>query len=219
LGEIKILFIEDEVVAAGYICEFLEDEGFVVDYTDTITSGLANLKNKKYDLLLLDLSLPDFTGFDLLQNIKNNTSLPIIVTSAYNDTKTKVKAFRYGVSDYMVKPIDLEELLARIWALLGRFSSVDIEFDKELFYIQEDSVFFKSKPIDLTTTEFEIFKIFIENRNKTVSREQLTQKLSTTSSSRSLDPHIKNIRKKIDDYSSKPKYLKTEYGFGYKLSF
>jgi DNA-binding response OmpR family regulator len=217
MKKIKILLIEDDVLSAKYICEFLNDCNFETEHVDNVTDGLASIKHFKYDLLLLDLNLPDFNGMDLLKNIKNKYPLPVIVTSAFNDTKTKVQAFRYGASDYVVKPIDLEELEARIWSLLGRFSQLDAQTEEKHFEIRDNSIIFNDEILDLTSIEFDILKTLIENQNQTISRESLASSLSSISSHRSLDHHIKNIRKKISDDGNKPKYLKTEYGVGYKL--
>jgi len=218
MKKIKILLIEDDILSAKYIHEFLTDCDFEVEHLDNVTDGLASIKRVNYDLLLLDLNLPDFSGLELLRNIKNKHSLPIIVTSAYNETKTKVQAFRYGASDYVVKPIDLEELEARIWSLLGRFSELDAEIvDEGVFSIKDNFILFDNKVLDLTAIEFDILSTLIQNQNQTISRESLADSLSSISSHRSLDHHIKNIRKKIDDDANKPKYLKTEYGVGYKL--
>lgn len=219
MENIKILLVEDDDLATAYIYDFLLDCGFAIDTTDTVTNGISFIKQNNYDLLLLDLNLPDFSGFDLLKSIRNNYSLPIIITSAYNDTKTKVQAFKYGASDYMVKPIDLEELEARIWSLLGRNSDIKTANEKNLFEIHNNSISFKQNILDLTSIEFDILSLLIKNKNQTLSRELLSDTLSSISSHRSLDHHIKNIRKKIDDDGSKSIYLKTEYGVGYRLVF
>ena len=217
MKKIKILLIEDDMLSAKYIHDFLTDCDFEVKHIDNVTDGIASIKQINYDLLLLDLNLPDFSGLELLRNIKNRYSLPIIVTSAYNETKTKVQAFRYGASDYVVKPIDLEELEARIWSLLGRFSELDAEIDAQIFTIKDNFILFNNEMLDLTAIEFDILSTLIQNQNQTISRESLADSLSSISSHRSLDHHIKNIRKKINDDANKPKYLKTEYGVGYKL--
>jgi len=217
LEKIRLLIIEDDDLTSSLLYEYLIDSDFSVDVVDTITNGISYIKQYNYALVLLDLNLPDFSGFELLKSMKNTISLPIIVTSAYNDTKTKVKAFKYGASDYMVKPIDLEELEARIWSLLGRYSEIKITNENSIFEIKEHKVFFQQTQLDLTTTELDILKILINNKNQTVSRDNLAESLSSISSIRSLDHHIKNIRKKIGDNGSHPKYLKTEYGLGYKL--
>jgi len=217
MKKIKILLIEDDMLFAKYTHEFLTDCDFEVKHLDNVTDGLASIKQTNYDLLLLDLNLPDFSGLELLRNIKNKYSLPIIITSAHNETKIKVQTFRYGASDYMVKPIDLEELEARIWSLLGRYSKLDAEVDVKIFSIKDNFILFDNEVLDLTAIEFDILSTLIQNQNQTISRESLSDFLSSISSHRSLDHHIKNIRKKINDDANKPKYLKTEYGVGYKL--
>ncbi len=220
MEQINILYIEDDLTAAKYVVEFLEEYGFRVQHTDSIASGISYVKTCKFDLILLDLHLPDFDGFELLKNCNKNHAIPIIVISAISNTSTKIKAFRYGAIDYMVKPIDLLELEARIWVHLGKFSAIgEEEKKKELFYIENGAIYLKDKIIDFTPIEFEIFEILLKNRNRTISRERLANALSSLTSHRTLDYHIKNIRKKIGDESKNPTYLKTEYGMGYKLVF
>ena len=215
----ELLIVEDDEIASFLMSDFLINNGFNVDCVYTVTDGISYLKNKKYDLLLLDLNLPDFSGFELISTIKNKVAIPIIVTSAFNETETKVKAFKFGVHDYLSKPIDFLELEARIWALLSRNDNIRLEeaHKNEVFTIAQRQIKFQNKYLDLTNIEFEILSLLIENENKVISRETLTNSLSSISSNRSLDNHIKNIRKKIEEDTSNPQYLKTEYGMGYKL--
>ena len=213
----KILLVEDDELAAEVICNFLSDCGFEVKPVFLVTDALAQLNNINFDLLILDINLPDFDGFELLKSIKNRISLPIIVTSAYSDTRYKISAFKYGASDYMVKPLDLEELEARIWVQLGKNSEIQTEQEKNLFELKDSNIYFKEKILDLTTIEYEILIQLIQKKNQTVSRETLITLLSSVSSKRSLDNHIKNIRKKLGDNGNNATYLKTEYGVGYKL--
>jgi len=215
----NILYIEDDLTTAQYVTDFLQDCGFVVIHTDTITSGISFIENSRINIVLLDLNLPDFDGFELLKSLKNSHAIPIIILSAISDTKTKVKAFRYGANDYMVKPIDLLELEARIWSLLGYFSEISISKNDKLFYLKDENIYYENKIVDLTPIEFEIFEVLLKNKNKIVTREVLASSLSSLSSHRTLDYHIKNIRDKVEKDSKKPKYLKTEYGAGYKLMF
>ncbi len=219
LKKTKILIIEDDEIVADLMSEYLVDCGFFADIVYTITDGLSYIKNNSYDMLLLDLNLPDFNGFDLLKEIKNHYSLPVIVISAYSEISKKVKAFNYGASDYMVKPIDFQELEVRIWALLGRHSKLGRSITRDVFQVNNGSIFFKEKMLNLTNIEFELLKALIKNKNKTISREELSKFLSHISSSRSLDYHIKNIRIKLGENKNKPQHLRTEYGLGYKLIF
>jgi len=213
----RIALVEDDDEAAFYTKEFLKDCGFDVELFTLATDAIANLKFNKYDILLLDLNLPDFNGFEILRSIKNIVAIPIIVISAYSDIKTKLRAFKLGAIDYIVKPYDLQELEARIWASFSKTSV--FKNDKEIFHIYENSIIFNEDRLNLTQIEFEILKVLIINKNNTISREILAENLSTISSQRSLDYHIKNIRQKINDNGSNPKYLKTQYGVGYILNF
>jgi len=219
MNNIKILIIEDDEIAANLMREYLENCTFTVECVHTITDGLSYIQNNDYHLLLLDLNLPDFNGLDMLKSIKNRVAIPVIIISAYSDIQNKIQAFKYGASDYMIKPIDLEELEARIWAIMGRHSNIQIQNEKNIFEIKNSSIFFKQELLNLTSLEFELLSILIQNKNQTISREVLAKSLSSISSHRSLDHHIKNIRKKIGDNGNSPLFLKTEYGVGYKLLF
>ncbi len=212
------MLVEDDDSAAHWTQKFLRGCGFDVECFALVTDAISNLKFKKYDLLLLDLNLPDANGFEVLKAIRNRIAIPVIVLSAHSDKKTIIQAFKLGASDYMVKPYDLGELEARIWASFSKNDMISDNHDN-IFEIKNDSIIFNEKALTLTQIEFDIFKILITNRNSTVSRDNLCTKLSSISSKRSLDHHIKNIRKKIDDNGSRPKYLKTEYGVGYILVF
>ena len=217
MQKVKILLIEDDELASELIYNFLIDCDFEVTPVFTATDGIAHLRNNPIDIVLLDINLPDFNGFEVLKNIRLHSTVPIIVTSAYSETKSKLFAFKYGADDYMVKPIDLEELEARIWIQLSKNTQIKKEEKKELLSLQGDTFYFQNEVLDLTSIEFTILKILFENTNHIVSREHLMETLSSISSNRALDNHIKNIRKKIGDNGSKPKYIKTEYGVGYSL--
>jgi len=213
----KLLLIEDDELASELIAEYLGECGFNVDTVFTATDGVARIKHEGYDLLILDINLPDFDGYEVLKNIKNRVSIPIIITSAHSDTKSKLLAFKYGASDYMVKPLDLEELEARIWLQLGKNSEIKTVAEKKILEQNDGKIFYKEETLDLTAIEFEILSLLIRYKNQVMRREDLVESLSSISSSRSLDNHIKNIRKKIGDNGNKATLLKTEYGVGYKL--
>ena len=217
MKQYRIILVEDDDEVANDTKEFLQECGFIVNTFALAVDAIASIKFKKYDILLLDLNLPDSDGFEILKSIKNSVALPIIVISAYSDIKIKLQAFKLGALDYIVKPYYLEELEARIWAVFGKENQISNE--KNIFYITEQNIFFKNKNLNLTRIEFDILKVLITNKNNTISRKDLASSLSKISSTRSLDYHIKNIRNKINDNGTNPKYLKTEYGVGYILNF
>ncbi len=219
MNKSKILIVEDNEDVSFLMQSFLEDCGFIVETAFTITDGISYLKNNEYDMLLLDLELPDYSGFDLLRAIRETIIIPTIVISAYSDLSTKLKAFKYGASDYIVKPLELLELEARIWVWLSRPKNT-LQIDKkqkELFKIEENNIIFKNKVLALTSLEFNIFSFFIKNQGQVVLRDDILELSPMIKNHRLIDNHIKNIREKIEDNKSKPKYLKTEYGVGYRL--
>ena len=212
----KILLVEDDELASELIYTFLTEANFEVKPVFTAIECTTQLQYENYDLVILDINLPDFDGFEVLKSIRTKISAPIIITSAYSDTKSKILSFKYGASDYMVKPLEFEELEARIWVQLSKNSEINISPKKQIFEIKDSSICFKQQVLNLTTIEFEILSLLIKNKNFVIKREELVSTLSTISATRSLDNHIKNIRKKLNDTTN---YLKTEYGVGYMLQF
>ena len=214
---VKLLLLEDNEETAELLQSYLVGRNFLVETVFTVTDAISTLFNDPFDLLLLDLNLPDFDGYEVLKQLKGRLALPVIVVSAYSDTASKIAAFNYGATDYVVKPVDLEELEARIWVQLGLHSHLLKPPAPEALRIEGEDVVLEDDLLGLTPTEFQIFKIFLENKNRVVSRKVLTDALSSFSSERSLDNHIKNIRKKLGKWGEKAPRLKTEYGVGYRL--
>ena len=215
----RILIIEDDVENSIYLQEFLEECSFFVDSFDNVTDAIARIGYRKYDLIILDLNLPDYDGYEVLKFLNQESyRIPVIVLSAYSELENKLKAFRLGASDYIVKPIDPNELEARMWVHLGKSSKFKKTILKTRFDIINQEIYLKDKALPLTKTEFRILKVLVENFGSTVPREKLTEELSKKSSDRSLDGHIKNIRKKIESFDLNGEImLTTEYGHGYRL--
>ncbi len=216
----KLLIIEDDMDAANYLKLYLEDCNFEVETFETVTQSISSIKFNQYSLILLDINLPDYDGFEVLRFInKYHINIPVIITSAYSNREYKLQAFRLGASDYVCKPIDPEELELRIWVHLKNQTQLK-QIEEKVFSIENNAIYFNQRVLQLTKIEFEILSYLIKNREKTIPRSKLLQYLSAKSqNNRSLDYHIKNIREKIDDNGSNPKYLITEYGIGYKLIF
>ena len=217
--KIKVLLIEDDVAAAKEVADFLDTVGFEVSIAETAVDGLSKLLSSSYELLLLDLSLPDFSGFEVIKQINNQNTIPIIVLSCHSDLEAKVKAFRFGVEDYLCKPFMLEELEVRMWAILKRCSMIKFEYSKTNLSVdyKNQTISLNGIPLSLTAIEYKILSFLIENKNRVVYRDVLAIHLSSLSSRQSLNYHIQNIRKKLGDNSKKPKFIITEYGTGYRL--
>ena len=170
----NILLIEDDEFTAGLIKDFLEEYNFKVDIATTVTSAISNIKFGKYSIILLDINIPDFNGFEVLSFLnKNKINIPVIVASAYSDKNTKLQAFKLGAVDYMIKPIDPEELEARIWVHIKNISTFVEKIEKKVFQLFNGMILFQEKSLKLTKTEFEILKYLIENKNSVVKRDEL----------------------------------------------
>lgn len=217
--KIKILLIEDDCDAANHVAQYLESVGFDVDLSETAVDGLLKLSSNTYEMLLLDLSLPDFSGLEVIKQINNQSSIPIIILSSHTNIEAKIQAFRFGVDDYLCKPFMLEELEVRIWAILKRCSMIKLDYSKNSLAIDYNSqtILLNQKPVSLTAIEYKILSFLIENKNRVVYRNVLAIHLSSLSSPQSLNYHIQNIRKKLGDDPKKPRYIMTEYGTGYRL--
>ncbi len=215
----KILLIEDDVESALFLQEFLSEKGFDTEIFTTITDAVSRIVFNKYNLILLDLNLPDYEGYEVLRFLNSEKlNIPVIVISGYSDTQTKIKAFKFGASDYLVKPIDPVELEARIWVHLGKNTNIKTFLSNTVFKIDKNSIYYKGKLLKLTKTEFEIMKIIVQNPNQIIYRDNLYKILSPRSNQRTLDGHIKNIRKKIKDIDPENEdIISTVYGLGYTL--
>jgi two-component system, OmpR family, response regulator len=214
----NILLIEDDYETALLLKDYLDNVGFSLDIFDTVTSAISNINFKKYSAILLDINMPDFNGFEVLKFLsKNKLNIPVLIISAYSDKNIKLQAFKLGANDYMTKPIDPEELEARIWVHLKNNSTFDNQINK-VFELVDNTIYFNNQILPLTKIEFDILSLLIQNSNKVVKREYLLENLSSISKNdRSLDYHIKNLRTKIKDNATNPKYITTEYGVGYRL--
>ncbi len=215
-----LILIEDDLDIALNMKEYLEECGFNLSIFSTVSDATINISINSYDMILLDLNLPDFSGYELLKYLnKNKISLPTIVISAYSDVNNKLEAFKLGADDYMIKPIDMEELEARIWVHLGKNSKIQTDHKDNIFEQKDNNIYFKNVRLNLTRTEYKILSLMVENKNIVLQREKLYPLLSSKSEQRTLDYHIKNIRKKISENGDSKDYLHTEYGIGYKLIY
>jgi len=212
----RILLVEDDETASELIYHFLKDCGFDVQPVFTASDGVSYLRNEHFDIVLLDINLPDFDGYEVLKSLRRHTAVPVIVTSAYGDTKSKLTAFKFGASDYMVKPLDMEELEARIWVHLQRHCKIESTPKKRGFHKEGETVRFQEKELELTAVERTVFSLLLERKNQVVSREDLLA-YANLQSNRALDNHIKNIRKKLVELGGSADMIKTVYGVGYSL--
>jgi len=223
--EINILVIEDEQRLAEVLKKHLEDAGYHVDIASDGYLGKFKLEQKVYNLIILDINLPLINGYDLCKEIrKTNSYIPIIMLTAYGTSDSKIAGFDAGADDYVVKPYDSRELLARISVFLRRS---DIKEISEKLYIADLEMDLKTKTvtrdnklIDLTAKEFLLLETFLKNKEKLLSREFIIEQvwgLDFDPSTNIIDVYVNYLRKKIDkDFV--PKLIHTKFGFGFYCS-
>ena len=213
--------VEDDEALADIIYRFLLQYNI---YLDNVTSGEELLKRlqepNEYELLILDLTLPDIDGLDLIQKIKAIADIPIIISSARDDILDKIKGFENGADDYMPKPYDPRELAARIKSVISRYKKSRPK-PKQLFEIKEDehTILFHGKPLDLTLAQYDILSLLIKRRGGVVSREDMiynSPHIDDDSSLKNIDVLISYIRKKLKAIDDK-NYIQSVRGLGYKL--
>jgi len=217
----NILMIEDDPEFSEFLGEYLSKYNIkITNYEDPYLGLSAGIS--KYDLLILDLTLPGIDGLDVCKEVSSKYDIPIIISSARSDVSDKIMGLQIGADYYLPKPYDPKEMYAVIQSLLRRTKKLEKnEFESEFKLDKtKQKILFKNIEMVLTLAEFEVMACLIENRNAIVSREQIvnsTQSLSD-SYSKSLDVIIGRLRNKLNDNSKNPEYLHSIRGLGYKLS-
>ncbi|KIM04397.1 MAG: chemotaxis protein CheY [Sulfurovum sp. AS07-7] len=214
---INILMIEDDTEFAEILSDYLSRFDIkTTNYEDPFLGLSAGIT--KYDLILLDLTLPGIDGLEVCKEIRQRYNIPIIISSARVDIKDKLEALNLGADDYLPKPYDPQELYARILSLLRRHNN---DFEKipkkdSDIQIKDNCIYFNDKQITLTPAEYEVFSILLKNRGITQSREYILNNapsMNIDSSAKSLDVIISKIRSKLDNIGK----IKSVRGIGYKL--
>ena len=226
----KILIVEDDEAIASIMQEHLEKEGYKVFWSSTGKEGLEDFKREEFQLVMIDIMLPEMNGFTLCKNIRwLNEEVPIIIVSAKQTDSDKVRGLKLGADDYITKPFSLMEISARIEAHLRRHRKKEnyipldkkLEFKKGLTIIPEDNrVILKDYEISLTSKEFEILFLMAQNPNKVFSKEELYQHIwenIDVKGNNTVTVHIKALREKIKDNIKNPTFIQTVWGTGYKF--
>lgn len=215
----KILVVEDDANLGNEVVGTLERAGHVVRWcTDGATARREDIES--YDLVILDLMLPNVHGFDLLKRWRESSEVPVIILTAKTDTHDKVRGFSLGGDDYVTKPFWPEELIARVEARLRRPAIISSSRDIGPLTLFEDEreVKVNGELIDLTRVEFDILALLISRLDKSVSRAQIVERVLDEDSEggfRTLDVHVSRIRKKLGDAGV---HLETVWGIGYRFA-
>lgn len=220
----KILIIEDELKIARFLELELSHEGYEVSIENDGLAGLEKSQSEIFDLILLDVMLPHLSGMEVCRRVRKESDVPIIMLTARGEVTDKVMGLDIGADDYLTKPFEIEELLARIRAALRREKTKELEVDELivgdlLLSRKTRRVFRGADEIELTKREFELLEYLMVNTGTVISREQMLENVwgwSYYNSTNSVDVYIRYLREKIDSHY-KTKYLHTVRGFGYVI--
>lgn len=222
-----LLFIEDDDAIRLALSLALEDEGYSVVQAHNAATGLAAFAEREPDLVLLDLRLPDMSGFEVCRQLRSTSIVPIIIVTAQTDTHDLVVGLEAGADDYVTKPVNTKELAARIRASIrrnnlagtGGIGSVskfgDVELRRDLSVVLKGGA-----EVALTRTEYDLLCEFADHPNMVLSRDQLLERVwgyEYLGDSRLVDAHIRRLRVKIEDQPDAPKIVTTVRGMGYRL--
>ena len=225
----KILIVEDEVAIAELEKDYLELSGFDVVMQHTGDAGLKAALNEDFNLIILDLMLPNVDGFEICKKVREKKNTPILMVSAKKEDIDKIRGLGLGADDYMTKPFSPSELVARVKAHLARYerlvgSGVKANEIIEIRGIKIDKtarrVYVNGEEKAFTTKEFDLLTFLAENPNHVFTKEELFNKIwdmESIGDIATVTVHIKKIREKIEFNTSKPQYIETIWGVGYRF--
>lgn len=219
----KVLVVDDEKLIVKGIRFSLEQDGMEVDCAFDGEEALKKAHESQYDLILLDVMLPKLTGFEVCQQIRDFSNVPIVMLTAKGDDMDKILGLEYGADDYITKPFNILEVKARIKAIMRR-TGVKEKTAKKLEYgelnldCESRRVYIAGRELNLTAKEFDVLELLVLNPNKVYSRENLLKTVwgaDYPGDVRTVDVHIRRLREKIEANPSEPKYVHTKWGVGY----
>ncbi len=222
---IKVLMIEDDAELAEILTEYLEQFDIKIKNVEDPYLGLPLLSVEKFDLIILDLTLPGIDGLDLCKEIRKESDIPIIISSARHDIMDKVTALENGADDYLPKPYNPRELEARIRTILRRKPTItpkeEEKKEKEIVLDEKkQEISLRGEVLDLTAAEYGILSYLMKKEGGVVSREELIyniEAISEESSNKSIDVIVGRIRHKLGESPKEPKHIKSVRGVGYKF--
>ncbi len=222
----KVLVVDDEKSIVKGIKFSLEQDDMQVDVAYDGEEAFEMAKANDYDIILLDIMLPGYTGLEVCQMIREFSDVPIVMLTAKGDDMDKILGLEYGADDYITKPFNILEVKARIKAILrrntknvpGKEESKIIETKGLKIDVESRRVYIEGKEVNLTAKEFDLVYLLVSNPNKVYSREQLLQTIwgpSYPGDARTVDVHVRRLREKVETTPAEPKYIHTKWGVGY----
>ncbi|MDE6015866.1 MAG: response regulator transcription factor [Acetatifactor sp.] len=226
MAEKRVLVVDDEKLIVKGIRFSLEQDDLQVDCAYDGEEAVEYARNNRYDIILLDVMLPKLTGFEVCQQIREFSNVPIIMLTAKGDDMDKILGLEYGADDYITKPFNILEVKARIKAIMRRVEPKTGSREAQRFVESGDMkldcegrrVYIEGREISLTAKEFEVLELLMFNPNKVYGREALLKLVwgaDYPGDVRTVDVHIRRLREKIEENPSEPKYVHTKWGVGY----
>lgn len=223
--ESRVLVVDDEKLIVKGLKFSLEQENWIVDCAYDGEEALEMAKNTEYSIILLDVMLPKMNGLEVCQQIREISSVPIIMLTAKNDDMDKIMGFEYGADDYITKPFNVFEVKARMKAVMRRTTgmkktaaSKTIESGDIRMEENGKRLYISGREINITGKEYDVLKLLVTNPNRIYGREELLTLVwgnDYPGDVRTVDVHIRRLREKIEENPSEPKYVQTKWGVGY----
>ncbi len=222
----RVLVVDDEKLIVKGIRFSLEQDGMEVDCAYDGEEALEKARNNTYDIILLDVMLPKLTGFEVCQQIRDFSNVPVVMLTAKGDDMDKILGLEYGADDYITKPFNILEVKARLKAIMRRTAPKENKEEKRKILESGDMrldtedrrVYVSNQEINLTSKEFEVLELLMANPGKVYSRDALLKSVwgaDYPGDVRTVDVHVRRLREKIENNPSEPKYVNTKWGTGY----
>ena len=221
----QILIIEDDKEINGLLGKMLEENNYSVQSAFTGIDGISMFRSKQFDMVLLDIMLPYKSGDEVLRELRSFSNIPVIMITAKDLTQTKVDLLRLGADDYITKPFDVDEVLARIEAALRRYihnSAIGdtLSYQDIIIDCEYKRVTVSERIVALTMTEYAILELLMRSPMKVFSKRNIFESVSGEeylSDDNTMNVHISNLRQKLRDAGKQENYIETVYGMGYRL--
>lgn len=228
MGQYSVLVVDDDAKIRELLTTYFLKEDFTVFTAADGPEALVRAREDKPDIMVLDLMLPGMDGREVCRRVRRESELPILMLTAKDDETDRLIGLELGADDYVVKPFSIREVVARVRAILRRTHGADhaaaaapvLEYGELQLDPAGHTVFLSGRALELTPIEFRLLKIFLQNPRRVFNRLQLmenTHGFAFDGYERTIDAHIRNLRRKIEPDGKKPRYIQTVYGIGYKL--
>ena len=226
MSQKSVLIVDDDVKLVELLELYFQKDGFTVYTANDGLTALKVARDKNPDILVLDLMLPGMDGWDICRTLRRDSEVPILMLTARDEESDRLIGLEIGADDYVTKPFSPKEVVARVKAILRRtkgaaIKPAQVHIGDVVMNLEQYQVTKGGHPIELTPTEFKILELLATNPGRVFSRLQIveqTQGYSFEGYERTIDAHVKNLRRKIENNSKEPEFIQTVYGVGYKMA-